>query len=250
MYNNTVNKDFVFGIRSVIEAIRFGKDVDKVLVKRGLNGELFKELQSILKEYNIFVQYVPEEKLNRITKKNHQGVIALMSPVTFYEIENIVAEIFEKGDNPFIIALDEVTDVRNFGAIVRTAECAGVNAIIIPEKGSARIGSDAVKTSAGAIHKIPICKVRDLKKGLDYLQLSGVSIFGATEKASENYYEKDFDKPVCIVMGAEDKGLSNDVIRMCEHLIKIPILGDIQSLNVSVAASVLMYDVVRQRIGK
>jgi 23S rRNA (guanosine2251-2'-O)-methyltransferase len=250
MYKNTVNKDFVFGIRSVIEAIRFGKDVDKVLVKRGLNGELFKELQSILKEYNIFVQYVPEEKLNRITKKNHQGVIALMSPVTFYEIENIVAEIFEKGDNPFIIALDEVTDVRNFGAIVRTAECAGVNAIIIPEKGSARIGSDAVKTSAGAIHKIPICKVRDLKKGLDYLQLSGVSIFGATEKASENYYEKDFDKPVCIVMGAEDKGLSNDVIRMCEHLIKIPILGDIQSLNVSVAASVLMYDVVRQRIGK
>jgi len=246
--NNNQSKDFIFGIRSVIEAINFGKDIDKILVKRGLRGELFKELQDVLKEHSIFVQYVPEEKLNRITRKNHQGVVALMSPITFYNMEDVIADVFERGETPFIIALDEVTDVRNFGAIVRTAECAGVHSIIIPDKGSARIGSDAVKTSAGALHKVPICKVEDLKKSLEYLQLSGVAVFGATEKATDNYYESDFNKPVCIVMGAEDNGLSDNIIRMCESLIKIPILGDIQSLNVSVAASVLMYDVVRQRI--
>ena len=242
------DEDSIFGIRSVIEAIRFGKDIDKVLVKRGLRGDLFKELQTEMNSNNIPIQYVPEEKLNRITRKNHQGVIALMSPITFYDLENIVADIYEKGESPFILALDEVTDVRNFGAIVRTAECAGVHAIIIPEKGSARIGGDAIKTSAGALHKMPICRVHDLKKGLEYLQLSGITLFGATEKATDNYYQNDFNKPVCIVMGAEDEGLSPSIIRLCEHLVKIPILGKIQSLNVSVAASILVYDVVRQRL--
>ena len=246
--NETKSEDFIFGIRSVIEAIKFGKDIDKVLVKRGLRGELFKELQSEMNQNDIPIQYVPEEKLNRVTRKNHQGVVALMSPITFYNLENIIADIFEKGENPFILALDEVTDVRNFGAIVRSAECAGVHAIIIPEKGSARIGADAIKTSAGALHKMPICRVSDLKKGLEYLQLSGITLFGATEKAKDNYYENDFNKPVCIIMGAEDQGLSPTIIRLCEHLIKIPILGKIQSLNVSVAASILVYDVVRQRL--
>lgn len=246
--NDNKNEDSIFGIRAVIEAIRFGKDIDKVLVKRGLRGDLFKELQTEMNNNNIPIQYVPEDKLNRVTRKNHQGVIALMSPITFYDLENIVTDIFEKGETPFILALDEVTDVRNFGAIVRTAECAGVHAIIIPEKGSARIGGDAIKTSAGALHKMPICRVKDLKKGLEYLQLSGITLFGATEKASDNYYKNDFNKPVCIVMGAEDEGLSPTILRLCEHLIKIPILGKIQSLNVSVAASILVYDVVRQRI--
>jgi 23S rRNA (guanosine2251-2'-O)-methyltransferase len=242
--------DFVFGIRAVIEAIRFGKNIDKVLIKRGLKGELFKELMVVLNEDNIPFQYVPEEKLDRVTRKNHQGVIAFMSPVAFYPLEDTIAGIFEKGENPFILALDEVSDVRNFGAIVRTAECAGVHAIIIPEKGSARIGSDAVKTSAGALHKMPVCRVPSMKKALQYLQQSGIVLFGATEKATDNYYKSDFNKPICIIMGAEDTGLSPEIIKFCDNLIKIPILGEIQSLNVSVAASILVYDAVRQRLNE
>lgn len=242
--------DFVFGIRAIVEAIRFGKDIDKVLIKRGLKGDLFRELQGVLKETSIPFQYVPEEKLNRITRKNHQGAIALMSPVSFHNIEDTVAQIFEKGEIPFILALDGVSDVRNFGAIVRTAECAGVHAIVIPEKGSARIGSDAVKTSAGALHKLPVCRVDNFRKAMEYLQQCGLSLYGATEKASENYYKSDFCAPVCIIMGAEDTGISNEILKFCDNLIRIPILGEIQSLNVSVAASVLIYDVVRQRLNE
>lgn len=245
---NHKTDDFIFGIRTVIEAINFGKDIDKVLIKRGLKGELFRELLAELNENSVPFQYVPEEKLNRVSRKNHQGVIALMSPVTFYSLEDTVADIFEKGENPFILALDGVSDVRNFGAIVRSAECAGVHAILIPEKGSARIGSDAVKTSAGALHKMPVCRVSNFKKSMEYLQLSGITLFGATEKATDNYYNSDFNKPTCIIMGAEDTGLSNEIIKFCDNLIKIPILGEIESLNVSVAASVLIYEAVRQRL--
>lgn len=242
--------DFVFGIRAVIEAIRFGKDIDKVLIKRGLKGDLFKELYSAVTEDGIPFQYVPEEKLNRVTRKNHQGVIALMSPVSFYPLEDTITAIFEKGENPFILALDGISDVRNFGAIVRSAECAGVHAIIVPDKGSARIGSDAIKTSAGALHKMPVCRVANFKKAMEYLQQSGIVLFGATEKATDNYYASNFSNPSCIIMGSEDTGLSPEIIRICDNLIKIPILGAIQSLNVSVAASVLMYDVVRQRFNQ
>ncbi len=246
--HNNKNNDLVFGIRAVIEAIRFGKDIDKVLIKRGLKGELFKELLSTINQNSIAFQYVPEEKLNRVSRKNHQGVIALMSPITFYQLDNVIADIFEKGEDPFILTLDGVSDVRNFGAIVRTAECAGVHAIVIPDKGSARIGSDAVKTSAGALHKMPVCRVGNIKKAMEYLQQSGIVLYGATEKATENYYKSDFNKPICIIMGAEDSGLSPDILRFCDNLIKIPILGQIESLNVSVAASILIYDVVRQRL--
>ncbi|MBI9068307.1 MAG: 23S rRNA (guanosine(2251)-2'-O)-methyltransferase RlmB [Salinivirgaceae bacterium] len=250
MNNQEDNKkdDFIFGIRAVIEAIRFGKDFDKVMIKRGLKGDLIKELMDELNLNDIPFQYVPEEKLNRVSRKNHQGVIAFISPITFYNLENTIADIFEKGEVPFLLMFDGISDVRNFGAMVRTAECAGVHAIIIPEKGAARIGSDAVKTSAGALHKMPICRVSELKKTIDYIQLSGIRIFGATEKASENYYANNFNEPTCIVMGSEDVGLSNEVMRKCDYLIKIPIIGKIQSLNVSVAAAILMYDVVRQRI--
>lgn len=247
-HNRKDSEDFIFGMRAIIEAIRFGKDVDKVMIKRGLKGDLFKELQLVIKETNIPFQYVPEEKLNRITRKNHQGAIALMSPVTFYNLEDMVAQIFENGETPFILALDGVSDVRNFGAIVRTAECAGVHAIVIPEKGSARIGSDAVKTSAGALHKLPVCRVPNFKNAMEYLQQSGLALYGASEKAKNNYYQSNFNVPLCIIMGSEDTGISDDVLRFCENLVKIPILGDIQSLNVSVAASVLIYDVVRQRL--
>jgi len=248
--NDKKNDELIFGIRTVIEAIRFGKDIDKVLIKRGLKGELFKELTQTIAENNIAFQYVPEEKLNRVSRKNHQGVIALISPITFYNLEDVIADVFEKGQIPFVLALDGVSDVRNFGAIVRSAECAGVHAIVIPDKGSARIGSDAIKTSAGALHKLPICRVSNLKKALEYLQQSGLTLFGATEKATDNYYQSNFGLPCCLIMGSEDTGLSNEVIRFCDNLIKIPILGEIQSLNVSVAASILIYDVVRQRLNQ
>jgi len=245
--NTDNSSDFIFGIRAIIEAINAGKLIDKVLVKRALKGELVKELMDLLKSDEIPYQMVPEEKLNRLTRKNHQGVIALMAPIEFCPIEQLVASVYEKGVDPFFIMLDGVSDVRNFGAIVRTAECAGANGIIIPEKGAARIGADAVKTSAGALFKVPVCKIRNFKDGITYLQESGVKVFGATEKTEQLYYQQTYPGPVCIVLGAEDTGLSIDALRSCDELIKIPILGEIQSLNVSVAASVLMYEVVRQR---
>ncbi|MCK9205581.1 MAG: 23S rRNA (guanosine(2251)-2'-O)-methyltransferase RlmB [Salinivirgaceae bacterium] len=243
------NEDFIFGIRAVIEAIRAGKDVDKVLIKRGLSGDLIKELYTELQNHQIPYQMVPDEKLSRVSQKNHQGVIALVSPISFSVFEEEVARLFESAKEPFILVLDEITDVRNFGAIVRSAECAGVDVIVIPEKGSARIGSDAVKTSAGALYKLPICRVTSLKKALQYAQQSGIKVFGATEKTSEVYYRQNLTGPICLVMGSEDIGLSVEVIRACDHLIKIPILGQIESLNVSAAASVLLYEVVRQRQG-
>lgn len=246
--NEQRTDDFVFGTRAVIEAIRFGKQIDKILIKLGQNNELSNELFDLIRENDIPVQRVPQEKLDRITRKNHQGVIALMSPIAFCKVEDVVAQVFEKGQMPFIVALDGVTDVRNFGAIVRTAECAGVHAIVVPEKGSSRIGADAVKTSAGALHKVPICRTSSLKKTLQDLMASGLTVCGATEKTDGNYFQHNLTGPLCIVMGAEDEGLSPEVFRICQPLLKIPILGEIESLNVSVAASVLMYEVVRQRM--
>lgn len=242
--------DFIFGIRAVIEAVNSGKQIDKVMIKRGLKGELAKELFDVLKADNIFYQMVPEEKLNRFTRKNHQGVIALISPIAFYELEELVTLTFEKGETPFLVMLDGVSDVRNFGALVRSAECSGVHGIIIPEKGSARIGGDAVKTSAGALFKVPVCKTASIKKAIQYMQNSGIKVFGASEKTETTYFNKGYIDPVCIVMGAEDVGISDDALRTCDELVKIPILGQIESLNVSVAASVLMYEVVRQRINQ
>ena len=218
------------------------------MIKRGLTGENSKELMELIHQHKVNYQLVPAEKLDRITRKNHQGVIALVSPVSFFDLEEIVVRIFEEGKTPFLMLLDSISDVRNFGAIVRTAECAGVDAIIIPEKGSARISSDAVKTSAGALLKVPVCRVSNLKKTVSYLQDSGIAVFGVSEKAVQTYYQHEFSGPVCLVMGAEDTGISNEVLRICDNLVKIPLLGSIESLNVSVAASVLMYEVVRQRL--
>jgi 23S rRNA (guanosine2251-2'-O)-methyltransferase len=242
--------DFIFGIRAIIEAIRFGKDVDKVLMKHGQKGDLMQELFELTKEYHIPIQRVPVEKLDRITRKNHQGVIALISPVTFYKLEDVITQTFESGEMPFILALDGISDVRNFGAIVRSAECAGVHGIVVPDRGSVRIGPDAMKTSAGALHKVPICRTQSLKKSLQYLMECGLTICGASEKATLNYFEHNFTSPVCLVMGSEDTGLSDEVFRMCQPLIKIPLMGQIESLNVSAAASILMFEVVKQRMTK
>ncbi len=228
--------DYIFGLRTIIEAIEAGKNIDKIFIKKDLTGDLAKELMSKIKEYGLICQKVPVEKLNRITMKNHQGAIAILSPIEYCHLENLIPLFYEDGRVPFIILLDGLTDTRNFGAIARTAECAGADAIVIPEKGSVSVTPDAVKTSAGALLHLPICRERSIKEAVKMLKESGYKIVGASEKASLNYTEIGYDVPVGIVMGSEDTGISNEVLRECDELAAIPILGHIGSLNVSVAA--------------
>lgn len=252
MYYNRREKreypDYIFGIRAVMEAVEAGKSIDKVLLRKDLGGELAKELLAMLRDYEIPSQRVPVEKLNRITMKNHQGVIAMVSPVAYDRLETIVPALFEEGQIPLLLLLDGVTDTRNFGAIARTAECAGVDAIVIPDHGSASITPEAVKASAGALFHIPVCRVRSMSDTVSYLRESGYAVVGASEKGSGAYTGIDFTVPVAIVMGAEDTGISDPVLRQCDSLAAIPILGNIGSLNVSVAAGVIIYEAVRQRL--
>lgn len=240
-------KDYIFGIRAVTEAIEAGKSIDKVLVRRDLGGELAKDLLDKIKEYGIVMQRVPQEKLNRITMKNHQGAIALLSPVDYYHLEDLVPLFYEEGRNPFILVLDGLTDTRNFGAIGRTAACAGVDAIVIPEKNSVSVTPDAIKTSAGGLFHVPVCRERDTLSAVRMLRENGYHIVGATEKGSMNYTDPDYTVPVAVVMGSEDVGISDGVLRECDDLAAIPIPGKIESLNVSVAAGIMTYEVLRQR---
>ncbi|BBD46366.1 MAG TPA: 23S rRNA (guanosine(2251)-2'-O)-methyltransferase RlmB [Porphyromonadaceae bacterium] len=240
-------KEMIFGIRAVIEAAEAGKDIDKVLVKRELSGELFKELQEVLRRCEIPMQKVPLERIDRITRKNHQGVIAFTSAVTYQKLDQIVPFLYEQGKNPLIVVLDGITDVRNFGAIARTCEVAGVDAIVIPARGSVSVNADAIKTSAGALHIIPVCRENSLKDAVVFLKNSGIRVVAATEKAAKNYTVADMSVPVAILMGSEDEGVSPEILRVCDELVKVPQFGSIQSLNVSVAAGVMIYEVVRQR---
>ena len=241
------NKEMIFGIRAVIEAIDAGKDIDKVLIRRELSGDLIIELQQLLRDYEIPMQKVPVERIDRITRKNHQGVIAFTSAVTYHKLENIIPQLYEEGKNPFILVLDGLTDVRNFGAIARTCEVAGVDAIVIPSRGSVTVNSDAVKTSAGALHTIPVCREKSLKEAVVPLKNSGIKVIAATEKAATVYTSSDMSIPIAVVMGSEDEGISNEIIRISDELIKLPQFGKIQSLNVSVAAGVIIYEGLRQR---
>lgn len=238
----------VFGIRAVIEAIESGKQVDKVLMKKDLGGELARELLSVTREYNVPVQRVPVERINKVTRKNHQGVIAFMAAVDYYHVDDIVPALYDEGINPLVMVLDGVTDVRNFGAIARTCECAGVNCIVIPERNSVSVNADAVKTSAGALNYLPVCRERNLVKAVQYLRDSGFKVMGASEKTDLNYTKADFTGPVAIVLGAEDTGISTDVLKLCDTLVAIPEFGQINSLNVSVAGGIMIYEVVRQRL--
>lgn len=240
-------KELIFGIRAVIEAVEAGKDIDKVLVKRELSGELFKELQEVLRRYEIPMQRVPVERIERITRKNHQGVIAFTSAVTYQKLEQIVPSLYERGENPFIVVLDGITDVRNFGAIARTCEVAGVHAIVIPARGSVSVNADAVKTSAGALHTLPVCRENSLREALVFLRNSGIKTVAASEKAAQNYTEVDLSVPVAVVMGSEQEGVSPETLRLCDNLVCIPQFGNIQSLNVSVAAGIMIYEGIRQR---
>ena len=240
-------KEMIFGLRAVIEAVQAGKDVDRVLVKRELQGELFKELQDVLALHEIPMQKVPLERIDRITRKNHQGVLAYMSAVTYQKIEDIIPMLYEQGKNPFIVVLDGITDVRNFGAIARTCEVAGVDAIVIPARGSVRVSADAIKTSAGALHTIPVCRELSMRDAVQFLRNSGVKVVAATEKAAENYTTSTYVDPVAILMGAEDEGISPELLKISDDLVRLPVYGTIQSLNVSVAAGVMLYEVIRQR---
>ena len=240
-------KEMIFGLRAVIEAVQAGKDVDRVLVKRELQGELFKELQDVLALHEIPMQKVPLERIDRITRKNHQGVLAYMSAVTYQKIEDIVPMLYEQGKNPFIVILDGITDVRNFGAIARTCEVAGVDAIVIPARGSVRVSADAMKTSAGALHTIPVCRELNIRDAVQFLRNSGIKVVAATEKAAENYTTSTYVDPVAILMGAEDEGISPELLKISDDLVRLPVFGNIQSLNVSVAAGVMLYEVIRQR---
>lgn len=239
--------EMIFGIRAVIEAVEAGKEIDKILIKKDLQGDLAKELFDLIKGCGFFVQRVPVERLNRITRKNHQGVIAFISAVSYQRLGDIIPSLFEEGEVPFIVLLDGITDVRNFGAIARTCECTGVDAIVLPERGSVSVNADAVKTSAGALLHIPVCRERSIHSAIRYLKDSGIKVVAASEKAVTNYTRVDYTVPVAVVMGAEDIGVDADNLRLCDEMVAIPQVGNIGSLNVSVAAGVMMYEVVRQR---
>ncbi|MFA5419127.1 MAG: 23S rRNA (guanosine(2251)-2'-O)-methyltransferase RlmB [Bacteroidales bacterium] len=240
-------QDFIYGTWPVMEAIKASKEFEKVLIQHGLRNEVIKEVIFELKKLDIPYQFVPIEKLNRVTRKNHQGIIAYLSPVTFSKIEHVLPGIFEQGEDPFLIVLDKITDVRNFGAILRTASCTGVHAVVIPSKGSALLNSDTVKSSAGAIYTLPICRSDNLKDTLDYLKNSGLKILAATEKGENVYYDEKLTGPVALIMGSEGEGVSPEYIKRSDIQVKIPMVGTIDSLNVSVAAGVMLYEIFRQR---
>lgn len=241
-------QEYIFGIRAVIEAIQQEKEIDKVMLKQGVRGELFQQLFSLIKQNNIPFQYVPEEVFKSFADRNHQGVLAEVSPVPYQDIDEVLDAVEAKGEAPFVMILDRITDVRNFGAIARSAECAGAHVIVIPNKHSAKISSDAIKTSAGALYHIPVCRVLNLKKLVRELKFQrGMRVYAATEKAEKYYTEAEMTGGVAIVMGAEDKGIDEGLLNIVTDCVKIPQKGEIESLNVSAAAAVLLYEAVRQR---
>jgi 23S rRNA (guanosine2251-2'-O)-methyltransferase len=242
-------KDFIFGTRAVIEALNARKEIDKILVNKELNNDLIKELLGLAKQEGIPVVRVPEAKLNRTTRKNHQGVVAHISAIAYASLDNVIEECFSKGVSPLIMILDRITDVRNFGAIARTADVAGVHALVIPEKGSAQINSDAVKTSAGALNFLPVCRVKNLYYTVKDLKKMGLNVVSATEKTERNMYEADFTLPTALIIGSEEDGISNELMGVTDEFVGIPMAGNIESLNVSVAAAVLIYEAIRQRRG-
>lgn len=237
----------IYGIRAVIEAINSSKDIDKVFIQTGLKGKLIGQLESLIRKNKINFSYVPTQKLDRLSKKNHQGVIARIAPIKFYTIDSF-SEVIEKSNNPFVLILDQINDVRNFGAIIRTAEISGVDGIIIQNSSSAPVNSDTIKTSAGAIFNIPICKVNHIKDAIYHLQSMNISIISASEKSEKNIYDIDLKVPLAIIMGSEQKGINKSVINLSNESVKLPMYGKIESLNVSVACGIFLYEVVRQRI--
>ncbi len=244
------DSNLVYGMRPVIEAIASGKVIDKVIIQQGLKGELVPELRKVMTENGVPFQYAPVEKLNRLVRGNHQGIVCFISPIEFQPVENLLLSVYERGETPLFVILDRVTDVRNMGAIARTAACAGAHGLIIPEKGGAAINSDAMKASAGALSILPVHRSVNLKNTIDYLKESGLRIVAASEKGTKSYYEVDLTGPMAVIMGSEEDGVSGEYLRRCDDVVKIPMRGTIESLNVSVAAGILLFEVVKQQTVK
>ena len=247
MKKNDSGRDMLFGTRAIIEAILAGKQIDKLFIQKGLSNPLIKELITTARAHNIAILNVPIEKLNRFTRKNHQGAVAFISAITFQSLENIVEGAFAEGREPLLLVLDRVTDVRNFGAIARTAECAGVDAILVPTRGSSAINADAMKTSAGALNYVPVCRTHNLKETLQYLKSSGIRIAACTEKTDKTLFDQALDGPLAVLMGSEEDGISPEYLKMADLRAKIPMSGHIDSLNVSVSAAVIIYEVISTR---
>lgn len=241
--------DMIYGTRAVIEAILAGKNIDKVMIQSGLANDLIKELIAVARNNNVPVAFVPPEKLKRVSAKNHQGVICLLSSISFASLDNLIFKAYNEGREPFFLILDRITDVRNFGAIVRTAECAGVDGIIVAEKGNAPITSDAMKTSAGALNHVPICREKDMKKTLNLLHENGIRLVACTEKTEKSIYQVNLTGPLAIILGSEEDGISDMFLRDSDDLARIPLKGKIESLNVSVAAGIALYEALRQHSG-
>ena len=241
------DQDLIFGTRAVLEAILAGREIENLLIQRDLNNDLIRELKAVAADHDVLYNKVPVEKLNRITRKNHQGVVCFLSPIRYAPIQEVLAHTFEHGKLPLIVVLDRVTDVRNFGAIARTAECLGADAIVIPSRGSARINADAMKTSAGALNYLPVCREDNLKDTLRFLKDSGLQVVACTEKADKPISAIDLKGPIALLMGSEEDGISPEYLKLADSRALIPMLGEVASLNVSVASAICLYEVARQR---
>lgn len=237
----------IFGIRAIIEGIQSGIAIDKVFIQSDTQGDLMKELLKVMKQKSVNFSYVPVEKLNRLTPNNHQGAVATISPIAFHDLESLIDKVVESGETPFFLLLDQLSDARNFGAIIRTAECTGVHGIIVQKQGSAPVNGDTVKTSAGAVFNVPICKVEHIKDAIYLLQSSGIKTVAATEKTEQNIYDISLKEGVAIIMGSEDRGINPSVLKIVDEKGKLPMFGSIGSLNVSVACGAFLYETVRQR---
>ncbi len=247
--------NLIFGMRSVLEALEAGKDIEKILIQKGLSNELYNQLRRALRGQTVPIQFVPPEKLKRIADasagpagKNHQGVIAYLTEIIYYATDELLSAVFEQGRTPLVLILDRVTDVRNFGAVARSAECAGVDFIIIPSRGAAQINGDAIKTSAGALHRIKVCREDNLKTVIESLKASGLQVVSCHEKTENLIYDADFKKPTAIIVGSEENGISSEYLKRSDVQVKIPMTGKIASLNVSVASGIVLFEVLRQRL--
>lgn len=237
----------IFGTRAVIEAIKAGREIEKIYIQSGLNNDLIKELINTAATHKAPYSFIPQVKLDRLSNKKHQGVVCVLSAVQYVPLENIIDKCYSEGREPFFLIVDRVTDVRNFGALARTAECAQVDAMIIADKGNAPITGDAMKTSAGALNHLPVCRVKDMKKTFQLLKDNGIQIIACTEKATNTIYQIDLNIPIAIILGSEEDGISPQMLKDADHLAKIPLMGSIESLNVSVAAGIVVYEKIRQR---
>lgn len=248
MHNSEGNElPLLFGIRPLMEAIEAGKNFDKIFLKKGERSDSFRELMQMIKEHDLFFQNVPEEKLNRLTRKNHQGVVAFLTHVEYQRIDQVLPAIYERGEEPLIVLLDRITDVRNFGAIARSAECMGAHALVVPMRGMAPASGDAIKASAGALMRIPVCRESHLKDSLQLMKDSGLKIVSCSEKGKDSLFETDLSGPVCLIMGSEEDGVSGEYLKRSDHSCFIPMTGHTSSLNVSVAAGIFLAEVCRNR---